>query len=87
MSDVIERLQRIEAVLLQLAQQRMVKEWYSTAEAAGVLGKAEYTVREYCREGRIRAEKRRCGRGTSREWMISHAELTRFQNEGALPLS
>ena len=65
--------------------QRTLKEWYSTAEAAQALDKAEFTVREWCRRGRIRAGKRPCSRGRSQEWMISHEELTRIRNEGLLP--
>ncbi len=43
-------------------------------------------MREWFRLGRIRAEKRPCGRGRSQEWMINHDELTRIRNEGLLPL-
>ena len=69
-----------------LLSQRAVKDWYTTAEAAEVLGRAEFTVREWCRHNRIQAEKRQCGRGRSQEWMISHDELTRVRNVGLLPL-
>jgi hypothetical protein len=51
-----------------------VKEWYSTAEVAAILGRAEFTVREWCRLGRVRAEKKKCGRGPASEWIVSHAE-------------
>ncbi|EMI55116.1 hypothetical protein RSSM_03440 [Rhodopirellula sallentina SM41] len=61
------------------------RDYYTTAEIAKILGKAEFTVREWARNGRIWAEKRQCGRGRSREWMISHVELERIQNEGLLP--
>ena len=37
-----ERLDRIEELLRALIQQRTVKEWYSTAEVADLLGKAEF---------------------------------------------
>ena len=84
--DLVERLERIEAALLQLVSQRIVKDFYSTAEVGQILGKSDYTIREWCRHGRVCAEKRRCGRGTSQEWIISHKELTRIQNEGLLPL-
>ena len=83
--SLAERLDRIEAKLTCLLQQWTVKEWYAVAEAAEVLGKAEFTVREWCRLGRVRAQKRPCGRGRSQEWMIAHAELERIQNEGLLP--
>lgn len=81
-----ERLDRIEEKLDQLLQGTIEKEYYSTAEAAKILDRAEWTVREWCRLGRVYAEKRKCGRGSSNEWMISHDELRRIQNEGLLPL-
>ena len=80
------RLDRIEAALDQLVAQRTVKDLYSTAEAAGLLGRAEFTVREWCRQRRVRAKKRPCGRGLSQEWVIPHAELQRIRNEGILPV-
>lgn len=83
--QLAERLNRIEEALQLLLQQRVEQSYYSTAAAAKILGKAEFTVREWCRHGHIRAEKRSCGRGNSKEWMISHAELERIQAEGLLP--
>jgi hypothetical protein len=83
--DVLARLARIESLLASLVEQKTVKEWYSTADLAKLLRRAEFTVREWCRLGRIRAEKRKCGRGPASEWMVSHEELTRVRNEGLLP--
>lgn len=83
--ELLGRLDRIEAILAELLAQRTVKDWYSTADVASVLGKAEFTVREWCRLGRVRAEKKKCGRGVAGEWIISHAELVRLRNEGLLP--
>lgn len=80
------RLERIESVLVDLLRRRPAKEWYGTAELAELLGKAEFTVREWCRLGRVHAEKRACGRGRTREWMVSHAEYLRLQGEGLLPV-
>ena len=85
MTDVVEQLKRIEALLLQLVAEPNVKQWYSTAEVATILERSIYTVREWCREKRVHAEKRPCGRGSSNEWVISHEEITRIQNEGLLP--
>lgn len=85
LNDLTARLNRIEQTLDLLVQQRAVKEWYSTAEVAKILGKAEFTVREWCRLGRVRAKKKKCGRGVASEWIVSHAELTRVRNEGLLP--
>ena len=83
---VTQRLDRIEAVLASLVAQKTAKDWYTPAEVAQLLRKNTFTVREWCRLSRIRAEKRACGRGKSQEWMISHEELLRYQNHGLLPV-
>lgn len=79
------RLTRIEERLQELLDEKQQKDFYSTQEVAAQLAKAEFTVREWCRLGRIRATKRATGRGRSQEWMVSHAELVRVRNEGLLP--
>lgn len=84
--EILERLDRIETALNTIIRQRTVKEYYTTAEVAQLLGRAEFTVREWCRLGRVWAQKRKCGRGNTKEWIISHDELMRIQNEGLLPL-
>ncbi len=81
------RLARIEECLAQIINNKRTKEYYSTREIAQILDRAEFTVREWCRNGRIWAEKRLSGRGNTKEWMISHDELERVQNEGLLPVS
>lgn len=81
-----KRLERMEAMLAFLVEQRTVKDWYSTDEFAQLVGKAEFTVREWCRLGRVHAEKKHSGRGSHASWVISHAELLRYQREGLLPL-
>jgi transposase len=78
------RLERIESLMQLLLQQKLPQKYYSTAQLAKIVGKSVFTVREWCRLGRVRAEKRPCGRGNSQEWMISHEELERFQAEGLL---
>jgi hypothetical protein len=61
------------------------RSFYSVEEVAAFLGKAEYTVREYCRQGRINATKREERRGGSAIWSISAAEVARLKDEGLLP--
>ena len=85
LNDLTARLARIEQAIDLLVRERTVKEWYSTAEVAKLLDKAEFTVREWCRLGRVKAEKKKCGRGVASEWIIPHEELTRVRNEGLLP--
>lgn len=72
-------------MLASLVERVQVKDFYSVEEVSRLVGKAEYTVREYCRRGRIQAKKKPCGRGKGGEWLVSHNELTRLQNEGLLP--
>jgi hypothetical protein len=83
---VLDRLDRIEAAIRRLTSQPGTKEWYSVDEAAAALGKASYTVREWCRLGRIHATKQRHARGPHPEWVISHDELARVRRDGLRPL-
>jgi hypothetical protein len=84
LDSLVDRMARIEGALEALVEQRTIKDWYSTAEVAKILNRAEFTVREWCRLGRVHAKKRACGRGQSQEWIISHDELQRIRNEGLI---
>lgn len=81
------RLDRIEAAVSALAEHQTVREWYATDEFARRVGKAEFTVREWCRLGRVRAEKKGSGRGKYQAWVVSHDELLRYRRDGLLPLA
>jgi hypothetical protein len=87
--EIINRLDRLDERISQLCEllacQRTIRDYYTPEEAAEVLGKAPFTVREWCRCGRVRAKKRGSGRGKYQGWVISHEELKRFQREGLLP--
>jgi hypothetical protein len=78
--NIEQELCEIKEMLRVLVQQKTVKEWYTTTEAGDILGRSEYTIREWCRNLRVNAEKR-----SSNEWIISHEELERIQNHGLLP--
>ncbi len=86
MSSVEERLDKIEKLLLVLVERQQVREWYSVEEFARIVGRAEFTCREWCRHGRVNASKKDSGRGAYASWAISHEELLRFQREGLLPV-
>ena len=78
--------QALELIIEHLEAKRREKEWYTTSEAAQMLEKRPYTVREWCRLGRIHADKAMSGRGIDEEWRISHEEIERIRNSGLLPL-
>ena len=80
-----ERLERIETLLGVLVERQQVREWYTTEQFARIVGRAEFTVREMCRHGRVQARKALSGRGSHAQWVISHDELLRYQREGLLP--
>jgi len=83
---VEQRLERIESILVVLVERQQVREWYSVEEFSRIVGRAEFTVREWCRHGRIKAERKGSGRGAYLSYAIPHGELLRFQREGLLPL-
>jgi hypothetical protein len=83
--SVEERLDRLEKLLLVLVERQTVREWYTTEQMAELLGKSAFSVREYCRLGRLNAEKRVSGRGKYPQWVISHNEYLRYQKEGLIP--
>ncbi len=86
LDELTRKLDRVQETLEGLVRQQATREWYGTEEAAALLAKAEFTVREWCRLGRIHAEKRGSGRGKYQSWVISHEEILRVQREGLLPL-
>lgn len=82
---ILDRLETIERKLEILVANKTQQEWYDTKTVGEILGRSAYSVREWCRHGRVRAEKRMCGRGAAKEWMISNVELERVRSEGLLP--
>jgi hypothetical protein len=82
---VDEKLDRIEAMLLVLVERQTIKDFYEIEEFAKIVGKSCFTCREWCRRGRVRAEKKLSGRGAYASWVVPHGELLRYQREGLLP--
>ena len=80
-----ERLEKIEALLLVIVERQKVKDFYEIEEFARLVERDRFTVREWARNGRIRAEKKLSGRGAHARWVVSHDELLRYQHEGLLP--
>ncbi len=80
-----ERLLRIERLLQQLVDRSIIKSHYTVEEFAGLVKRAVFTVRQWCNEGRIHAEKSRTRSGSCSRWVISNEEFERFSREGLLP--
>ncbi len=61
-----------------------MKDFYSISEFARLVDREEFTIREWCRCGRITVTMVRSGRDSRREWRISHEELLRYRDSGLL---
>ncbi len=85
MMSIDDRLDRIEILLQTFLERETVRDFYSIDEFARLVGKAEFTCREWCRLGRINAQKRQSGRGAHAAWVVPHAELLRYRQHGLLP--
>jgi hypothetical protein len=83
--NVEYRLDRIERMLTTLLAREQVRQWCSFGEFARIVGRSEFTCREWCRLRRVAAEKKASGRGKHASWAISHAELLRYHRESFLP--
>ena len=55
-AELAERLDRVESLLASLVERETIRDWYPTDEFARLVGRAEFTVREWARLGRIHAE-------------------------------
>jgi hypothetical protein len=82
-----ERLDHFEQVLQQVLARSTAKSYHTVDEIAVMARRSAFTVREWCRLGRIRAEKAMTRSGASSQWRISQTEYERFCREGLLPIS
>ena len=65
-------------------EQITTREYYSVPEFAALVGRGEYTVREWCSLERVNAEKSEAGRGDAKSWKIPVEELKRYRDHGLL---
>ena len=66
--------EKVTRIYQMVMEQRIEKEWYTTAELPEALGKSQYTISErYCNDGRISCEKE----PDSGKWRIPGHEFGR----------
>lgn len=86
LQQITSRLELVEAKVERfIAPTTPAREWLTVEEFSKSVTRSVWTVRRWCRDGRIQAHKTVCGRGVSGEWRVSVAELQRYQREGLLP--
>jgi hypothetical protein len=74
MREQLDRMEKAQAL-------SVVKEGYTVAEVAERVDRDEWTVRQWCNKGKVRARKV-SGRGQDGEWRIPHEEVRRIEAEG-----
>lgn len=88
-ADLHAQLAEVRAMLAEihglLVRPQEKRDSYTVEEVAVILGKTSYTVREWCRHGRVNASKRAEHRGAAILWNISANEVRRIKDEGLLP--
>jgi hypothetical protein len=84
-SDLLQVVRELQSQLstFNLPRQR---EWHTVEQFAELVNREPFTVREWCRHGRIHANKKGRGPAKNRAWAIPTSELLRFEREGLLPI-
>jgi hypothetical protein len=63
-----------------IQNQEMPKRYFTTAEEAVRLGKSEFTIQQYCRDGILKAHKSsHAFSGPYAKWVIPYSEIVRFE--------
>src|SRR4051812_45113802 len=63
MQLILERIERIESLVLSIVDKQRMQSHYGTEEFAKIVNRSDFTVREWCRHGRLNARKKGSGRG------------------------
>jgi hypothetical protein len=85
LTETRSAVRRLEENQAHLDSQEPPRQFYSTKEFSERVDRSEYTVRQWCKHGRINAQKRHGGRGAYDEWQIPASEPQRFLDFGLLP--
>lgn len=93
LSNIEDRLRLVQDMLARLQTsvtafpEATLPDALTVNQAARLLERRPYTVREWCRLGRINAHRALSGRGPYSDWRISREEISRIRAEGLLPLT
>jgi predicted transcriptional regulator len=80
--EILDRLD-----LMAVAQSlSLVKEAYTTEEAAERLGRSEWTVRQWCNKKQVNGAYKVRGKGRTGEWRLPHEAIVALQNKGPIPI-
>src|SRR4051794_25983620 len=80
--EILDRLDRMERA----QGLSVVKEAYTTEEAAERLGRSEWTVRQWCNKGQVSGAYKVRGKGRTGEWRIPHWAVVALQAHGPSPV-
>lgn len=86
-SQSLEILRRSESLLNDLADSAVTREWYTVLQLAERWDKSTYTIADWCRTGRLLAERANSGHGPHKSWRIAHEEVRRYEREGLRPVN
>lgn len=77
----------IEGRIERPIRREVLKDFSEIGESARLVGKAEFTIREWARHGRIGATWRKGGRAPHPLRVIGREELTRHRGDGLKPIT
>jgi transposase len=80
--EILARLDRMERA----QGLSVVKEAYTTEEAAERLGRSEWTVRQWCNKGQVEGAYKVHGKGRTGEWRLTHEAVSALQSRGPAPV-
>jgi transposase len=83
--EIQQRLEAVEGLMAEIKKSLLsstVRDSYTVEQAAKRLGKAEWTVRQWCNKGLVPGAQKVHGRGRQGEWRVPHEALVRLETEG-----
>lgn len=86
MSESDDRIERLEAAVARLQEEvdylKGLPQSYTIKETAELIGVKERTVRGWCRQGQLKAERDGHYGNVNRQWRVPRDEIARHRREG-----